>query len=330
MKLLIAYDGSEFSKSAIEDLTRAGLPQEGVSVTVLSVGEVRSTSDLNLEPALSIASYAVDNIQETIQFAREAAEEDAEDGAKEVRKLFPKWEVMTCARLHSPASTILEIADSWKPDLIVIGSHGRGALGRLFLGSVSLQVASEARCSVRIVREQDHPSKVPTLLLAFDGSKGAREVVHKLIHRTWPQDTKLHIVSVVNISVLATPEYVWLAGSDVGMYQEMKESRMGLPVSAGTIASGSAVAPTVKSSDLNSLFEGRLGGTVELTRSKLGVLNFTVEGSYAFSKNINSAWFHGGDDTKNNGPLATLEAGINYLFDLMPQSELPPVAIAHE
>ncbi len=226
MKILIAYDGSEFSKNAIEDLTRAGLPREGVDATVLSVGEVRSTSDLNLEPALSIASYAVDNIQETIQFAREAAEEDASEGVRMVQKVFPSWNVVSCARLHSPASTILEIADDWKPDLIVMGSHGRGAIGRLFLGSVSLRVASEARCSVRIVRKEDRPAPVPTLLLSFDGSRGAREVVHKMIHRSWPSDTKLHIVTVINISVLATPEYVWLAGSDVGIYQEMQESRI--------------------------------------------------------------------------------------------------------
>ena len=65
-------------------------------------------------------------------------------------------EITSCARLHSPASTILEIADSWKPDLIVMGSHGRGAIGRLFLGSVSLRVATEAHTSVRITRSAIH------------------------------------------------------------------------------------------------------------------------------------------------------------------------------
>jgi len=37
-------------------------------------------------------------------------------------------------------------------DLIVLGSHNRSALGRLFLGSVSQTVLTEARCSVRIAR----------------------------------------------------------------------------------------------------------------------------------------------------------------------------------
>src|SRR5581483_1569850 len=171
MKILIAYDGSPFSKYAIDDLAYAGLPQQGVHATVLSIGDVRSPSGVNLEPALSIASYAIDTVQETIRYAREAAEQDAEEGAKAVRALFPSWEIEPCARAYSPASTILEIADAWKPDLIVMGSHGRGALGRMFLGSVSLRVASEAKSSVRIARKPEHLDPIPTLLLAFDGSR---------------------------------------------------------------------------------------------------------------------------------------------------------------
>ena len=38
------------------------------------------------------------------------------------------------------------------PDLIVVGSHGRSALGRFMLGSVSQKVVTEAHCSVRVAR----------------------------------------------------------------------------------------------------------------------------------------------------------------------------------
>ncbi|WP_346106210.1 universal stress protein [Nonomuraea maheshkhaliensis] len=40
-------------------------------------------------------------------------------------------------------------------DLIVVGSHGRGALGSLFLGSVSRGVLHHARCPVAVVRSQE-------------------------------------------------------------------------------------------------------------------------------------------------------------------------------
>ncbi len=230
MKILIAYDGSANAKNAIQDLKYAGLPSEGIQTTVLSVGEIRAGREpaINIESGLTLAAYAIDNVQETIEYAREAAETDAEEGAKAVAKLFPKWEITSCARLHSPASTILEIADSWKPDLIVMGSHGRGAIGRLFLGSVSLRVATEAHTSVRITRSAIHSGgeNAPTLLLAFDGSQGSSQAVHQLIKRCWPPETRLHIVSVIDLNMLATPQFVWIAGSGFDMYQEIAEARL--------------------------------------------------------------------------------------------------------
>ena len=230
MKILIAYDGSTCAKDAIQDLKYAYLPAEGVEATVLSIGEVRTPTDpaLILDPTLPIISYAMDNVQEIMQYAREGAERDAEEGKKALLDLFPKWTVDVCIRSHSPATTVLEIADSWKPDLIVMGSHGRGALGRLFLGSVSLRVASEAHTSVRITRmapKIEHEND-PLILLAFDGSRSASQAVHKLLKREWPLATHLHIVTVVDVSILATPEYVWLVGSDIGLYQEMKETHI--------------------------------------------------------------------------------------------------------
>ena len=51
-----------------------------------------------------------------------------------------------------PKQIILDEAEGWGADLIVVGSHGRGLMGRFLLGSVSQAVALNARCSVEIVR----------------------------------------------------------------------------------------------------------------------------------------------------------------------------------
>ena len=76
MKILIAYDGSANAKNAIQDLKYAGLPSEGIQTTVLSVGEIRAGREpaINIESGLTLAAYAIDNVQETIEYAREAAE----------------------------------------------------------------------------------------------------------------------------------------------------------------------------------------------------------------------------------------------------------------
>ncbi len=236
MKILIAYDGSACATDAIQELKNAYLPEDGVEARILAVGEVRSPTEpaLNLDPSLPIVTFAMENVQDIIQYAREAAERDAEEGKLLLSKLFPKWNITVSIHLHSPASTILEVSETWKPDLIVMGSHGRGALGRLFLGSVSLRVASESHASVRITRAKQErlsnatpAGSAPRILLAFDGSHSSSQAVHALLRRNWPTDTLLHIVTVIDVSILATPEYIWLVGSDLGVYEEMKESHIG-------------------------------------------------------------------------------------------------------
>ena len=50
---------------------------------------------------------------------------------------------------------ILEKAESFDADLIVVGSQGQGAFSRLLLGSVSQYLATHAKCSVMIVKDKD-------------------------------------------------------------------------------------------------------------------------------------------------------------------------------
>ena len=51
-----------------------------------------------------------------------------------------------------PAEAILQAARAEKADLIVMGTRGIGALGRLFLGSQSNRVVAEAPSPVLLVR----------------------------------------------------------------------------------------------------------------------------------------------------------------------------------
>jgi nucleotide-binding universal stress UspA family protein len=53
-----------------------------------------------------------------------------------------------------PRRVILDCADAWRPDLIVVGSRGKNGLDRLLLGSTSEHIARHATCSVEIVRSQ--------------------------------------------------------------------------------------------------------------------------------------------------------------------------------
>jgi len=54
-----------------------------------------------------------------------------------------------------PPEEIAKAAKDWPADLIVIGSHGRGGVERLFLGSVAEAVMREAPCPVLVVRASE-------------------------------------------------------------------------------------------------------------------------------------------------------------------------------
>ncbi len=62
-----------------------------------------------------------------------------------VRVSFLIWE-------GSPGEAIVDVATSEEVDLVVVGSHGRGSVGRILIGSVSEHVVRHAPCPVLVVR----------------------------------------------------------------------------------------------------------------------------------------------------------------------------------
>ncbi len=71
----------------------------------------------------------------------------------------PHAEVDFCVhtRLGYPEKEILALAEEIGADLIIVGSHDRGKVGRIFLGSVSEAVLRGARCPVTVVRLKSYP-----------------------------------------------------------------------------------------------------------------------------------------------------------------------------
>jgi nucleotide-binding universal stress UspA family protein len=65
-----------------------------------------------------------------------------------VRARFLIWE-------GNPGEAIVEAASAEGASLTVVGSHGRGSLGRLLLGSVSDHVVRHSRCPVVVIRPDD-------------------------------------------------------------------------------------------------------------------------------------------------------------------------------
>jgi len=194
MKLLIAYDGSSCAAQALFDLRRAGLPR-GADVVVLSV---REHSALAAPP--SLASGAGDAYEPS---AADLSQPQtlAQQASERLRTLFPTWQVRAEARAGSAASQILAYATTWRPDLIVVGSHGRSAVGRFVLGSVSQRVVTEARCSVRVGRgrlEGEAPGKPLRVVVGLDGSAVGQQMVRALGAREWPSGSEVRVVAAID------------------------------------------------------------------------------------------------------------------------------------
>ena len=64
----------------------------------------------------------------------------------------------------STASAIVQYAADADIDLIVVGTHGRGAMAHLLMGSVAERVVRTARCPVLTVRHPEHEFVLPDAL----------------------------------------------------------------------------------------------------------------------------------------------------------------------
>lgn len=200
MKVIIAYDGSPYADAAIEDLRLAGLPPHSevkiVSVVNAPVNSV-AASESN---RFSLALGRVEGFLRMSEvYSREVIEKTEEIVSKEADSLrlrFPEWKIDGMVLEGTPAEELLREADKWKADLIIVGSRGRSAISRLFLGSISKQIAEEANSNVRIVRREfgkwnDEPIKI---IGAASSLHKAERVIESIGRRVWPNGTKVRLV----------------------------------------------------------------------------------------------------------------------------------------
>ena len=134
MKILVAYDGSDSARRALDEA--AELAHNGAAVSVVSVAE--------LLPQFGRAG-AMLVPEEDIERRHELTEAKAALADKGV-----KAEIVE--RKGEAASMILDEAEKEGADIIVMGTRGLNAAERWLLGSVSSRVVQHAPCNVLVVR----------------------------------------------------------------------------------------------------------------------------------------------------------------------------------
>lgn len=128
-----------------------------------------------------------------------------------------------------PATAILDAAETLKSEIIVIASHGRGALGRLAFGSVADRIARGSRTPVLIVHpDEGGPENQPMrtlqrLIVPIDGSDNALQALPLAITIAQRQNLPIHLIEVINPATLLLPSPIGVSNYPAEFYQEIED-----------------------------------------------------------------------------------------------------------
>ena len=156
MRILLAADDSPGAERARALVASLRLPKDTAIRVVRSLGPLPSGVGLPdsmrddlIGAALGRVKLEVDAFSEPLRSPGVTVESDALSGRA--------------------ASAIVEDAERWRPDLIVVGSHGRGQVASAVLGSVAAEVIDHAPCPVLVARN----ATASRVVAAHDGSEDA-------------------------------------------------------------------------------------------------------------------------------------------------------------
>ena len=155
MKILIATDGSEFSRNAVEESCKLISTKTHTDVKIISA----------VERVIPMAAESFGASNEYYAQVEGDLRKQAKEAVAEAEKIihdklsgeniFVSTEVFT----GNIKQGIVDEAKKFEADLIVVGSHGYGFFERMLLGSISSYVVHHAPCSVLVVRKTDDSSE---------------------------------------------------------------------------------------------------------------------------------------------------------------------------
>jgi nucleotide-binding universal stress UspA family protein len=142
MKILVPVDGSKYSMEGVK-VALDYVKTKGADVTLITVSPFVSGLDLE------ISAKEMDSLKESMKRRGEEVLENAQN----ILKAEGVSSKTILSSAISAADEILGVAEKDKTNLIIIGNRGLGgAATRFLMGSVASKVATNAPCSVYIVK----------------------------------------------------------------------------------------------------------------------------------------------------------------------------------
>lgn len=180
MRVLLATDFSAYAETARALVASLPLPA-GSTIRVVHT----------VEPLPMVSAFAPVAVTAIAEGAESAARSELRTVAASLAA--PDRTVDVALGFGRPADVVIEEASGFHPDLIVMGSRGRGALASALLGSVSAEVIDRAPAPVLIARKD----RIETVILADDGSSSAG-LGASVVAAPYLRGAKVVVVSVVD------------------------------------------------------------------------------------------------------------------------------------
>jgi len=140
--------GTDFSPHASVALRHAAGLAKAFNSELILLNVVEPADMMTQLPPIGESYFSPALIQAQEDYARQQGEEALKSiGHSPARFVL---------RQGSPFFEIIAAAKEEDVDLIVIGTHGRGAIAHMLMGSVAERVVRKAGCPVLVVREGDH------------------------------------------------------------------------------------------------------------------------------------------------------------------------------
>ncbi len=141
--IVVGVDGSAASDFAVCWAAR------DASMRHIPLTLVHMVNSVTMWPQVPMSAEAVVWQEDDGRRILEEAVKVAEDATKTCRKI----EISSELRHSPPVPTLAEMSE--EAEMVVVGSYGRGAVGRVLLGSVSSGLVRRASCPVAVIRDED-------------------------------------------------------------------------------------------------------------------------------------------------------------------------------
>ncbi len=198
MRILLATDGSHAAEQGVGLVDNVEWPLGSIVRAVAVLDERPDVFGTPFVPATDDQYGRMEReLEQTLEHALERTQ----------KRLTRPGLTGECEVLRGrPASRIVQVAEEWRADLIVVGHRGLGPFRTMLLGSVSAEVVDHALCPVLVARRD----RVGEAILADDGSETAARAREFLATHPCLAPRAVEVLAVADVTystaaVMATP-----------------------------------------------------------------------------------------------------------------------------